>query len=53
MSEDQRRSGNKGRDGFELWLIQTLLKDFGKDAAAQISVAFHGPAKGSGVFDHD
>ena len=41
LVEDYKLSGNKGRDGFELWLMQTLLKDFGKDAAGQIAIAFH------------
>jgi hypothetical protein len=41
LAEDYKLSGNKGRDGFELWLMQTLLKDFGKDAAGQIGIAFH------------
>jgi predicted HTH transcriptional regulator len=41
LAEDYQQSGNKGRDGFELWLMQTLLKDFGKDAAGQIDIAFH------------
>jgi predicted HTH transcriptional regulator len=41
LAEDYGLCGNKGRDGFELWLTQTLLKDFGKDAAGQLSVAFY------------
>jgi hypothetical protein len=41
LAEDYKISGNKGRDGFELWLMQTLLKDFGKDAAGQIEITFH------------
>jgi hypothetical protein len=41
LAEDYKLSGNKGRDGFELWLMQTLLKDCGKDAAGQIAIAFH------------
>jgi hypothetical protein len=41
LAEDYKISGNKGRDGFELWLMQTLLKDFGKDAAGQIEIGFH------------
>jgi hypothetical protein len=32
---------------FELWLTQTLLKDFGKDAAGQLPVAFHAIRVGS------
>ncbi len=34
------------RDAFELWLMQMLLNDFEKDAAAQLTVTFHalGPA---------
>ena len=46
LTEDYKLCGNKGRDGFENWLMQTLMKDFGKDAARQLSVAFHqlGPA---------
>jgi hypothetical protein len=31
----------KGRDSFENWLTQTLLKEFGKDAAGLISTAFY------------
>ncbi len=41
LHEDYKLCGNKGRDGFELWLMQTLMKDFGKDAAAQLHVEFH------------
>jgi predicted HTH transcriptional regulator len=41
LHEDYKLSGNKGRDGFENWLMQTLMKDFGKDAAAQLHVEFH------------
>jgi Schlafen, AlbA_2/Eco57I restriction-modification methylase len=41
LAEDYKLCGDKGRDGFELWLTQTLLKDFGKDAAASLSVAFY------------
>ncbi len=46
LTEDYKLCGNKGRDGFENWLMQTLMKDFGKDAAGQLAVAFHqfGPA---------
>lgn len=40
LQEDYKLCGNKGRDGFENWLMQTLMKDFGKDAAGQLSVAF-------------
>jgi hypothetical protein len=34
------------RDAFELWLVQMLLNDFEKDAAAQLTITFHalGPA---------
>lgn len=41
LHEDYKLCGNKGRDGFENWLMQTLMKDFGKDAAAQLAVEFH------------
>jgi hypothetical protein len=41
LSEDYKLCGKDSRDGFELWLVQTLLKDFGKDAAGQIAIAFH------------
>ena len=41
LAEDYKLSGGKGRDSFENWLTQTLLKDFGKDAAGLLSVAFH------------
>jgi hypothetical protein len=41
LAEDYKLSGNKGRDSFENWLTQTLLKDFGKDAAGLISTAFY------------
>lgn len=34
-------SPNERTQRFKLWLMQTLLKDFGKDAAAQISIGFH------------
>jgi len=34
-------SGAEGCDSFELWLTQTLLKDFGKDAAGLLSIAFY------------
>jgi predicted HTH transcriptional regulator len=46
LTEDYKLCGNKGRDGFENWLMQTLMKDFGEDAASQLAVAFHqlGPA---------
>jgi len=40
LAEDYKLSGGKGRDSFENWLTQTLLKDFGKDAAGLLSVAF-------------
>jgi len=41
LAEDYKLSGGKGRDSFENWLTQTLLKDFGKDAAGLLSVAFY------------
>jgi hypothetical protein len=41
LAEDFKLSGGKGRDSFETWLTQTLLKDFGKDAAGLLSVAFY------------
>jgi hypothetical protein len=41
LAEDYKLSGAKGRDSFENWLTQTLLKDFGKDAAGQLSTAFY------------
>jgi predicted HTH transcriptional regulator len=41
LAEDHKLSGGKCRDSFENWLTQTLLKDFGKDAAALLSVAFY------------
>jgi len=41
LAEDYKISGAKGRDSFENWLTQTLLKDFGKDAAGQLSIAFY------------
>jgi predicted HTH transcriptional regulator len=41
LAEDYRLSGGKGRDSFENWLTQTLLKEFGKDAAGLLAVAFH------------
>ncbi len=41
LAEDYKLSGAKGRDSFETWLTQTLLKDFGKDAAGFLSVAFY------------
>jgi hypothetical protein len=41
LAEDYKLSGGKGRDSFENWLTQTLLKDFGKDAAALLSVTFY------------
>jgi hypothetical protein len=41
LTEDYKLSGGKGRDSFENWLTQTLLKDFGKDAAGLLSVTFH------------
>lgn len=41
LAEDYKLSGAKGRDSFENWLTQTLMKDFGKDVAALLSVAFH------------
>ncbi len=40
LAEDYKLSGGKGRDSFENWLTQTLMKDFGKDVAALLSVAF-------------
>lgn len=41
LAEDYKLCGAKGRDSFENWLTQTLLKDFGKDAAGQLSTAFY------------
>ena len=41
LAEDYKLCGTKGRDSFENWLTQTLLKDFGKDAAGLLSTAFH------------
>lgn len=41
LAEDYKLSGSKGRDSFENWLTQTLLKDFGKDAAGLLSTAFY------------
>ncbi len=41
LAEDYKLSGGKGRDSFENWLTQTLMKDFGKDVAALLSVAFY------------
>ena len=41
LHEDYKLCGNKGRDGFENWLMQTLMKDFNKDVAAQLSAEFH------------
>lgn len=41
LHEDYKLCANKGRDGFENWLMQTLMKDFGKDAAARLQVEFH------------
>ena len=40
LAEDYKLSGGKGRDSFENWLTQTLLKDFGKDAAALLMSRF-------------
>jgi hypothetical protein len=41
LAEDYKLSGGKGRDSFENWLTQTLMKDFGKDVAGLLSVAFY------------
>lgn len=41
----------KDRDGYELWLMNHLLKDFGKDAAAQIEISFHALADAAGEGD--
>ncbi len=41
LHEDYKLCGNKGRDGFENWLMQTVMKDFGKDVVAQLHVEFH------------
>jgi hypothetical protein len=41
LHEDYKLCGNKGRDGFENWLMKVLMIDFGKDAAAQLAVEFH------------
>lgn len=41
LAKDYKLSGDKGRDSFENWLTQTLLKDFGKDAAGLFSTAFY------------
>jgi predicted HTH transcriptional regulator len=41
LANDYKLCGNKGRDGFENWLMQTLMKDFGKDVSAQLQVEFH------------
>lgn len=41
LAEDYKLSGGKGRDSFENWLTQTLLKDFGKDAGGLLSTAFY------------
>jgi hypothetical protein len=41
LAHDYKLSGGKGRDSFELWLTQTLMKDFGKDVAALLAVAFY------------
>ena len=42
LADDYRTLGKKpDRDGLELWLMQRLLKDFGKDAAAQLAITFH------------
>jgi hypothetical protein len=41
LAEDYKLSGSKGRDTFELWLTQMLMKDFGKDVAGLLAVAFY------------
>ena len=41
LAQDYKLCGDKGRDSFENWLTQTLMKDFGKDAAGLLGVAFH------------
>lgn len=41
MADDFATLKKADRDGFELWLMQTLLNDFEKDASQQISVSFH------------
>ena len=43
----------RDRDGYEIWLMNHLLKDFGKDAAAQISISFHALADASGDGDDE
>lgn len=41
LAEDYKLCGAKGRDSFENWLTQTLLKDFGKDASGLLSTSFY------------
>ena len=41
LADDFATLKKADRDAFELWLMQTLLNDFEKDAAAQISITFH------------
>lgn len=41
LAEDYKLGGGKGRDNFENWLTQTLLKDFGKDEGGLLSTVFY------------
>jgi len=48
LADDYATLKKADRDGFELWLMQTLLNDFEKDAAGQISISFHALGKQDG-----
>lgn len=41
LADDFATLKKADRDAFELWLMQTLMNDLEKDAAAQLSVTFH------------